>query len=62
MKLEGLSSQIALSMAAMAFGVTLLVVVTAHAFYYMTFRYWPTHYTQTRSPPASGRSRIRRAR
>ncbi|REG48661.1 two-component system sensor histidine kinase AdeS [Paraburkholderia sp. BL6669N2] len=46
MKLEGLSRQIALTMAAMAFGVTLLVVVTAYAFYYLMFRYWPDDYNQ----------------
>ncbi|MGT2509045.1 ATP-binding protein [Cupriavidus basilensis] len=43
MKLQGLSRQIALSMAAMAFGVTLLVVATASAFYYLAYRYWPAH-------------------
>jgi two-component system, OmpR family, sensor histidine kinase AdeS len=47
MKLEGLSRQIALSMAAMAFGVTLLVVVTAYVFYTLAFRYWPAQYEQT---------------
>ncbi|RKP46482.1 ATP-binding protein [Trinickia fusca] len=47
MKLKGLSRQIALSMAAMAFGVTLLVVLTAYAFYYLTFTYWPAHYEQS---------------
>ncbi|MBN3818596.1 HAMP domain-containing protein, partial [Paraburkholderia sp. Se-20369] len=40
MKLEGLSRQIALSMTAMALGVTLLVVATSYAFYYVVFRYW----------------------
>lgn len=47
MKLEGLSRQIALSMAAMAFGVTLLVVVTAYAFYSLMFRYWPDNFNQS---------------
>ncbi len=47
MKLGGLSRQIALSMAAMAFGVTLLVVVTAYVFYTLAFRYWPAQYEQT---------------
>lgn len=47
MRLEGLSRQIALSMAAMAFGVTLLVVVTAYVFYYLLFTYWPANFDQT---------------
>lgn len=40
MKLAGLSRQIALSMMAMAFGVTLLVVLTSYAFYYLAMTYW----------------------
>ncbi|MFV8599180.1 ATP-binding protein [Ralstonia pseudosolanacearum] len=47
MKLEGLSRQIALTMGAMALGVTLLVVVTAFAFYYLAFTYWPAHLDQS---------------
>jgi signal transduction histidine kinase len=43
MKLEGLSRQIALTMAAMAFGVMLLVVVSSYGFYYLVFLYWPKH-------------------
>ncbi|VWD44151.1 two-component system sensor histidine kinase [Burkholderia lata] len=44
MKLDGLSRQIALTMAAMAFGVTLLVVLTAYTFYYFAYNYWPAHF------------------
>jgi len=44
MKLEGLSRQIALTMAGMAFGVTLLMVLTAYVFYYFAFNYWPAHF------------------
>ncbi|WP_189536650.1 ATP-binding protein [Paludibacterium paludis] len=42
MRLEGISRQIALTMAAMVFVVTLLIVVTASAFYYLLFPYWDT--------------------
>ncbi|EJO5753564.1 HAMP domain-containing histidine kinase [Salmonella enterica] len=41
MKLVGLSRQIALSMMAMALGVTLLVIFTAYVFYYFWEKYWP---------------------
>ncbi|WP_175959776.1 ATP-binding protein [Burkholderia pyrrocinia] len=41
MKLDGLSRQIALTMGAMAFGVTLLVVLTAYGFYYLLYMYRP---------------------
>ncbi|AKM02636.1 MULTISPECIES: ATP-binding protein [Burkholderia cepacia complex] len=47
MKLDGLSRQIALTMGAIAFGVTLLVVVTAYAFYYVLYTYWPDDFKQT---------------
>lgn len=40
MKLIGLSRTIALTMAAMAFGITLLVVVTSYVFYFVAFLYW----------------------
>lgn len=40
MKLIGLSRTIALTMAAMAFGITLLVVVTSYVFYFIAFLYW----------------------
>lgn len=40
MKLIGLSRTIALTMAAMAFGITLLVVVTSYVFYFLASRYW----------------------
>ncbi|WDD90856.1 ATP-binding protein [Burkholderia sp. FERM BP-3421] len=46
MRLDGLSRQIALSMAAISVGVTLLVVLTATAFYYVAFKYWAAHYTE----------------
>jgi signal transduction histidine kinase len=46
MKLEGLSRQIALSMAAISVGVTLLIVLTATGFYYVAFQYWAAHYTE----------------
>ncbi|KVW31838.1 ATP-binding protein [Burkholderia ubonensis] len=41
MKLEGMSRQIALSMATIAFGVAALLISTSYAFYFLTFRYWP---------------------
>ncbi|KFG98503.1 histidine kinase [Burkholderia paludis] len=44
MKLEGLSRQIALTMAGMVFGVTLLMVITAYTFYYFAFNYWPAKF------------------
>ncbi|WP_412025544.1 ATP-binding protein [Burkholderia cepacia] len=47
MKLDGLSRQIALTMGAMVFAVTLLIVVTAYTFYYFAFKYWPTEFNQS---------------
>ncbi|VWC63668.1 ATP-binding protein [Burkholderia lata] len=44
MKLDGLSRQIALTMAGMVFGVTMLMVLTATIFYYVAFNYWPSHF------------------
>ncbi|MGC0151286.1 ATP-binding protein [Chromobacterium vaccinii] len=44
MRLEGLSRQIALSMAMMAFCVTVLVVVTGFTFYYVAMTYWPVQF------------------
>ena len=44
MRLAGLSRQIALSMATMAFCVTVLVVVTGFSFYYVAMTYWPVHF------------------
>lgn len=44
MKLTGLSRQIALSMMAMALGVTLLVVLTSYLFYYLWLTYWPEQF------------------
>ncbi|WP_175690933.1 ATP-binding protein [Burkholderia anthina] len=41
MKLEGLSRQIALTMGAIAFGITVMIVVTAYAFYYLLYTYSP---------------------
>ncbi|MBZ5789698.1 HAMP domain-containing protein [Burkholderia contaminans] len=53
MKLDGLSRQIALTMAGMAFGVTLLMVLTAYTFYYFAFNYWPAHFdTKSLMPTA----------
>lgn len=46
MNLTGLSRQIALSMMAMALGVTLLVVVTSYAFYFLVLHYWPEHLSE----------------
>lgn len=40
MKLVGLSRTIALTMAAMAFGITLLVLATSYLFYFVMSRYW----------------------
>ncbi|KHK56073.1 histidine kinase [Burkholderia sp. A9] len=47
MKLDGLSRQIALTMGAMAFAVTLLVVLTAYGFYYLLYLYQPASFDQT---------------
>ncbi len=41
MKLVGLGRQLALTMAAVALGAVLLVVLTSFGFYYMMFTYWP---------------------
>lgn len=41
MKLVGLSRQIVLTMVAVAFGVTLLLVLTSYAFYYAAAHFWP---------------------
>ena len=46
MKLVGLSRQIALTMMAIAFGVTLLVVLTSYVFYFVAFNYWPEPFNQ----------------
>lgn len=47
MKLVGLSRQIALTMMAIAFGVTLLVVLTSYVFYYFAVSYWPELFNQS---------------
>ncbi|WP_454723889.1 MULTISPECIES: ATP-binding protein [Cupriavidus] len=46
MRLVGLSRQIALTMMAMAFGVTLLVVLTSYVFYFFAVSYWPALFSQ----------------
>lgn len=46
MKLVGLSRQIALTMMAIAFGVTLLVVLTSYVFYYFAVNQWPELFDQ----------------
>lgn len=46
MKLVGLSRQIALTMMAIAFGVTFLVVLTSYVFYFFAFNYWPELFNQ----------------
>lgn len=46
MRLIGLSRQIALTMMAIAFGVTLLVVLTSYVFYFVAFNYWPELFNQ----------------
>ncbi|TCT22101.1 ATP-binding protein [Thiobaca trueperi] len=51
MKLVGLSRQIALSMMAMAFGVTLFVVLTSYAFYFLWETYWPEHIPEVSAVP-----------
>ncbi len=45
MKLVGLSRQIARSMMAIAFGVTLLVLLTSYAFYFLWKTYWPENFS-----------------
>ena len=44
MKLAGLSRQIAITMMAMALSVTLLVVLTSYAFYFVWQKYWPENF------------------
>jgi len=43
MKLIGLSRQIALTMMAIALGVTLVVILTGYVFYYSWEKYWPEY-------------------
>ncbi|CAM3890861.1 ATP-binding protein [Paracidovorax anthurii] len=45
MKLEGLSRQIARSMMAIAFSVSLLVLLTSYAFYFLWKTYWPENFS-----------------
>ncbi|WP_269501930.1 ATP-binding protein [Burkholderia sp. IMCC1007] len=47
MKLEGLSRQIALTMGAIAFGTTVLIVATAYVFYYLLYLYSPEYLKPT---------------
>ncbi|HEY9095693.1 MAG TPA: ATP-binding protein [Hydrogenophaga sp.] len=51
MKLVGLSRQIALTMMAIAFGVTLLVVLTSYVFYFFAVSYWPELFEQSSLVP-----------
>lgn len=51
MKLVGLSRQIALSMMAIAFGVTLLVVLTSYVFYFFAMSHWPELFEQSSLVP-----------
>lgn len=51
MKLIGLSRQIALSMMAIAFGVTLLVVLTSYVFYFFAVSHWPELFEQSSLVP-----------
>lgn len=44
MKLEGLSRQIARSMVAIAFSVSLLVLLTSYAFFFLWQTYWPENF------------------
>lgn len=46
MKLVGLSRQIVLTMMSMALSVTLLVVLTSYAFYYLWQTYWPEQFPE----------------
>lgn len=52
MKLVGLSRQIALSMMAIAFGVTLLVVMTSYVFYFFAMSHWPELFEQSSLVPS----------
>ncbi|BAI76604.1 two-component sensor histidine kinase (plasmid) [Azospirillum sp. B510] len=54
MRLVGLSRQIVLTMAAIALGVTLLVVLTSYTFYYVAFTYWPDHFDPASWVPTTG--------
>jgi two-component system sensor histidine kinase AdeS len=44
MRLVGLSRQIVLTMMAMTLGVTLFLVLTSYAFYYLWLEYWPENF------------------
>lgn len=52
MRLVGLSRQIALSMAAMALGVTLLVLLGSYAFYFLAVTYWPVLFADSTWVPS----------
>lgn len=51
MKLDGLSRQIALTMGAMVFGVTLLLVLTGYVFYYLLYMYQPSAFNLSDGAP-----------
>lgn len=53
MKLVGLSRQIALYMMAIAFGVTLLVVLTSYVFYFFAVNRWPELFEQNSLVPTA---------
>lgn len=46
MKLAGLSRKIVLTMVSTALGVTLFVVLTSYAFYYLWLKYWPQNFPE----------------
>lgn len=53
MKLSGLSRQIARTMMAMALGITLLVVLTSYAFYFLALSYFPEQIDETAWIPST---------
>lgn len=53
MKLVGLSRQIALTMMAIAFGVTLMAVITSYVFYFVAVSYWPELFNQNTLVPTA---------
>ena len=50
MKLVGLSRQLAITMASIAVGAILMIVLTSIGFYYMMLTYWPESYEETWLP------------
>ena len=53
MKLQGLSRQVARTMMAIAFGVSLLVLLTSYAFFFLWQTYWPENFEASSAVPTA---------